>query len=80
VNTYKAYRSDLLWCRPRLKKHYVRELSRQDAIALVARGREELIEGKPTSQRTINKHVMVFLMAMRNQGATIQFNKGDWRC
>jgi integrase len=76
--TYRAYRQELLWFRKHSKKRYVSELNRSDAMMMFAKGREERKNGQPLNQKTINKHVIIMLNAMRSQGAVIEMKKGDW--
>jgi integrase/recombinase XerD len=71
--TYRAYAHDLRWFRSICKKHLVARLDRSDAMALFAAGRDENL-----NQKTINKHVIVTLQAMRAAGASIDLRKGDW--
>ncbi len=65
--TLKAYNRDLRWFRKHCSKHYVSRLFRDDAMALFAAGREQRL-----NQKTINRHVIVMLSAMRGAGATGQ--------
>ena len=48
-------------------------MTRSDIIKLLGTGREEGL-----NQGSINRRVMVGLMALRNAGAVIQLKKGDW--
>jgi hypothetical protein len=51
----------------------VKRVSRADILAAFGAGRDEKL-----AQRTINRHVIVGLMALRNARAVIQLKKGDW--
>ena len=55
------------------RRHYVSAVTREDIIRLMGIGREEGL-----NQKTINKRLIVTLMALRNAGATIEMKKGDW--
>ena len=73
VATYQAYERDLRWFRRHCSKSFVAQVGRQEILALFAAGREE-----ERHQKTINKKVIVSLMALRNAGSTVQLKKGDW--
>ena len=73
VATFKSYERDLRWFRAHCLKSFVGQVSRQDILALFAAGREE-----GGSQKTINRRVIIALMALRNAGSDIQLKKGDW--
>jgi integrase/recombinase XerD len=72
-STYEAYAGDLAWFRTYVRRSSVVEVRREDLIRLFALGREQNL-----SQSTINRTVMVGLMALRNTGAQIALKKGDW--
>lgn len=72
-STYDAYDGDLAWFRSHVRRNIVADVRREDLIRLFALGREQ---GR--SQGTINRAVMVSLMALRNAGAQITLRKGDW--
>jgi integrase/recombinase XerD len=71
--THDGYDVDLQWFKSKIGKHYVSAVTRDDIIRLMAMGREEGL-----NQKTINKRLIVTLMALRNAGATIEMKKGDW--
>jgi len=71
--TLAAYARDLRWFQNHCKKHYVAGLNRDDLIALFGSGRDEGL-----NQKTINRRVLVTLMAARGAGVRLQLNKGDW--
>lgn len=71
--THEAYSDDAAWFVDRLKKHYVDEVGRTDLLRILGLGRDEGLE-----QRTINRRVLVGLMALRNAGATINLKRGEW--
>ncbi len=71
--TLVAYRGDLRWFREHCSKRYVSRLTRDDVMALFAAGREE-----GSNHKTINRRVIVTLIAMRGAGAKIELRKGDW--
>ncbi len=71
--TLVAYRGDLRWFRNLCSKRYVSRLTRDDVMGLFAVGREE-----GSNQKTINRRVIVTLIAMRRAGARIELRKGDW--
>ena len=73
ASTLEAYRRDLRWFREHCPKRYVSRLTRDDAMALFAAGREQQL-----NQKTINRRVIVMLNAMRGAGARIELRKGDW--
>jgi site-specific recombinase XerD len=71
--TFEAYERDLRWFRKNCSKRYISRLTRDDAMALFAEGREEEL-----NQKTINRRVIVMLNAMRGAGAGIDLLRGDW--
>jgi len=71
--TWEAYEGDLTWFRNHVRRGLVAEVRREDLIRLFALGREQ---GR--SQGTINRSVMVGLMALRSAGGQITLKKGDW--
>jgi integrase/recombinase XerD len=71
--THDAYTSDLIWFKVRLKRSLVGKVTRVDIMSLFAAGREEGL-----AQATINRRIMVGLMALRNAGSDIRLKKGDW--
>lgn len=71
--TYDAYRADLDWFKATLKRASVGKVTRTDIMHLFAAGRNEGL-----SQASINRRVMVGLMAIRNAGAKVKLKKGDW--
>ncbi|QNI33988.1 site-specific integrase [Alloacidobacterium dinghuense] len=52
---------------------HVQDVTRNDILKLLGAGREE-----DANQKTINRRAMVLLVALRNAGATIKLQKGDW--
>ena len=62
--TYEAYSSDLDWFRANLQRTTVGRVTRKDIIRLFGTGRDQ-----GQSQATINRKVMVGLMALRQAGA-----------
>lgn len=72
-STYDAYQRDLAWFKTHLPRNFVAKVCREDLILLFALGREQNL-----SQGTINRAVMVGLMALRSAGASIVVKKGDW--
>jgi integrase/recombinase XerD len=71
--TYDAYRADLDWFKVRIQQTRVGKVKRADIMALFAKGREQGL-----AQASINRRVMVGLMALRNAGSDIKLKKGDW--
>jgi integrase len=71
--TYDAYRSDLDWFKARIERTLVGKVTRADIMRLLGKGREEKL-----AQASINRRVMVGLMALRNAGSKINLKKGDW--
>jgi integrase len=71
--THDAYGSDLNWVRGRLGKRFVSEVTRHDILHLMGKGRDEGLDVK-----TVNRKLIVSLMALRNAGAVIQMKRGDW--
>lgn len=71
--TYQAYSKDSAWFSAKLNRHYVDQVSRADILRVFGCGRDEKL-----SQRTINRRVLVGLMALRNAGSTLKLKKGDW--
>jgi hypothetical protein len=71
--TCDAYRSDLDWFKAHLQRTIVGKVTRKDIIRLFGAGRDEGL-----SQSTINRSVMVGLMALRQAGAHNDLQKGDW--
>jgi integrase len=77
-STYEAYSSDLEWFRKHITRSRVGHVTRTDILRLLGKGREEDENGKRLSQASINRRVMVGLMALRDAGATITMKKRDW--
>jgi site-specific recombinase XerD len=73
IETLKAYRRDLRWFRKHCTKRYVSRLNRDDVMALFAAGREQEL-----NQKTINRRVIITLMAMRGAGARVELRRDDW--
>lgn len=71
--TARAYEADLAWVAPKLNHRMVAEVTRRDILDLMAEGRAEKRNAK-----TINRRLIVALMALRNAGATIALKRGDW--
>lgn len=71
--TYSAYKDDAEWFKDKLNKHYVKRVDRDDVIRVLGIGRDENL-----AQATINRRVLVGLMALRNAGSTLKLKKGDW--
>lgn len=71
--TYRAYRRDLNWVAPRLGPKFVSQVTRHHLLQVMGKGREENLDPK-----TINRKVVVALMALRNANAEIEMKKGDW--
>jgi integrase/recombinase XerD len=71
--TYTAYRRDLEWVRANLKREFVNQVTREDFLRLLSMGREAGLNTK-----TITRRLIVALMALRNSGAVISLQKGDW--
>jgi integrase len=71
--TLDAYKADLAWFKKNLQRSLVGKVARTDIMHLFGAGRD-----KESHQGTINRRVMVGLMALRNAGAVITFKKGDW--
>lgn len=71
--TYESYKRDLEWFKTHLRRSAVGKVTRKDIIHLFSVGRDLGL-----SQGTINRAVMVGLMAIRNAGATVAMKKGDW--
>ncbi len=70
--TYEAYNSDLDWFGANLQRTTVGKVTRRDIIRLFGTGRDQ-----GQSQATINRKVMVGLMALRQAGARIELQRGD---
>jgi integrase/recombinase XerD len=71
--TYDAYRSDLNWFKEHIRVRTVGKVTRVEILHLLGQGRELGL-----SQASINRRVMVGLMALRNAGAELRLKKGDW--
>ncbi len=71
--TYRAYRSDLKWVERRIGRRLVSEITRHDILRVMGKGREE---GRDV--KTVNRRLIVALMALRNAGAEIVMKRGDW--
>jgi integrase/recombinase XerD len=71
--THDSYSNDLEWFKTHIDKHYVSAVTRDDILRLMGIGRDEKL-----NQKTINKRLIVVLMALRNAGAEIKMKKGDW--
>jgi integrase len=74
ASTHRAYASDLSWVSGRLEPSLVSAVCRRDILRVMARGREEGL-----NEKSINRRLIVALMALRNAGAEIRMKKGDWR-
>jgi integrase len=77
-STYDAYRTDLTWFQKHIARSRVGHVSRLDILTLFGKGREKDASGKNLSQASINRRVLVGLMALREAGATIDLKKRDW--
>jgi integrase len=73
VATYRAYGTDLEWFAAKIAGQFVGQVTRQDILRVFGVGRDEKL-----NQKSINRRVMVGVMALRNAGAVIQLKKGDW--
>jgi integrase len=71
--THDAYTSDLNWFKAKLARTIVGKVTRADIMHLFGVGREDGLH-----QGSINRRIMVGLMALRNAGLVIQLRKGDW--
>jgi site-specific recombinase XerC len=71
--TFDSYSRDLEWFQKHIKRHYVSQVTRQDIRRLMGVGRDEEL-----NQKTINKRLIVGLMAVRNAGVVLKLKKGDW--
>jgi integrase/recombinase XerD len=71
--TLDAYKTDLAWVKKNLQRSLVGKVTRADIMHLFGAGRDEELH-----QGSINRRVMVALMALRNAGAVITLKKGDW--
>jgi len=72
-STYDAYSADLEWFQRHITRSRVAHVTRTDILRLLAAGREQGL-----SQASINRRVMVGLMALRDAGATVLLKKRDW--
>jgi site-specific recombinase XerD len=77
-STYDAYRADLAWFQKHITGFRAAHVTRKHILDLLGKGREEDANGKALSQATINRRVLVGLMALRDAGATVQLKKRDW--
>jgi integrase/recombinase XerD len=73
VATLDAYKADLVWFKKNLQRSLVGKVTRADLMHLFGAGRDDELH-----QASINRRVMVGLMALRNAGALITLKKGDW--
>jgi integrase len=71
--THSAYRRDLDWVASRLGRQFVSKVTRHDLLRVMGQGRQEGLDPK-----TINRKMIVALMALRNAGAEIEMKRGDW--
>ena len=71
--TLDAYKADLKWFKDHLTRTVVGKVTRADIMQLFGDGREDGLH-----QGSINRRIMVGLMALRNAGAVIELRKGDW--
>jgi integrase/recombinase XerD len=71
--TYKAYWKDLDWVAAKLDRQFVSKVTRHDVLRVMGEGRQEGLDPK-----TINRKMIVALMALRNAGAQIEMKRGDW--
>lgn len=71
--THSAYRRDLDWVAEKLGRQFVSQVTRQDVLRVMGKGRQEGLDPK-----TINRKMIVALMALRNAGADIEMKRGDW--
>ncbi len=73
-STHRAYAADLEWVSGRLGPQFVSDVKRSDILRVMAKGRDEGLNPK-----TVNRKLIVALMALRNAGAAITMKRGDWR-
>jgi hypothetical protein len=71
--TFNAYQADLAWVERRLARMLVSQVTRHEILRLMGKGCEEELDTK-----TVNRKLIVALMALRNAGAQIVMKKGDW--
>lgn len=71
--THRAYFKDAAWFKDKLRKHYVHQVDRADILRVFGLGRDEGL-----AQTSINRRVLVGLMALRNAGSALRLKKGDW--
>ena len=71
--TYDAYKSDLNWFTENIRVRVVSGVTRAEVMYLLGKGREMGL-----AQASINRRVMIGVMAMRNAGSEIKMKKGDW--
>ena len=71
--TYRAYGTDLEWFQANITKQYFGQVTRQDILRVFGIGRDQKF-----NQKTINRRILVGVMALRNAGAVIELKKGDW--
>jgi integrase/recombinase XerD len=71
--THRDYESALYWFKANINKDYVYQVTRNDVLRLFG-----LARGLELNQKTINKRLIVLLMALRNRGSTLKLKKGDW--
>jgi len=72
-STYDAYSADMEWFQRHITRSRVAHVTRTDILRLLAAGREQGL-----GQASINRRVMVGLMALRDAGATVLLKKRDW--
>lgn len=73
AETHRAYTNDSEWFMEKMNHKFANRVTRTDILAVFGAGRTEKL-----AQRTINRRVLVGLMALRNAGATVELKKGDW--
>lgn len=71
--THRAYRRDMAWVASKLGPGFVSRVTRHDLLRVMGQGRDEGLDPK-----TINRKLIVALMALRNAGASIEMKRGDW--
>ena len=73
AGTYDAYRSDLNWFKEHVRHRTVGKVNREEILRLLGKGREMGL-----AQSSINRRVMIGLLALRNAGSELRLKKGDW--
>ncbi len=73
AGTHRQYAAQTKWLVQSIEKTFAREVTRDDIMALFAKGREQGLH-----QKTINLRIIVALAVIRSVGNDLKLKRGDW--